>query len=100
MVFELSEIDQNPEIIYQVKPKHPDALDKAGIDGEVVVRFVVMSSGNVASHSVIVLKGKDTAFAKPAIIAVRKWRFNPGMKDGKSVDVKMSIIIKMESAKI
>lgn len=84
-IFELTEIDRPPLPIYQVAPVYPYSLTTEGIEGRVVLRFVVTPTGNVMRA--IVMSSTRREFEKPAITAVEKWRFEPGMKSGVRVSV-------------
>jgi protein TonB len=91
MIFELSEIERIPRAISQTQPIHPHVLRRAGIEGQVDLQFIVTSTGRV--RSVSVLRGKEKEFVRAAIVAVRQWMFEPGMKDGKAVNVRMRVPI-------
>jgi protein TonB len=62
-------------------------LRRAGISGTVTLVFVVRSDGTTSNISVE--RSDNPAFEEPAIRAVRRWRFEPGEKDGKAVSVKV-----------
>ncbi len=91
MVFEMGELDKNPRAISQVSPIYPFSLGKTGIDGQVDLQFIVNPNGRV--ESIIIIGGDGGGFAKEAIIAVKKWRFKPGKKDGNAVYTRMRISI-------
>ncbi len=91
MVFEWGEVDKDPRAIAQISPNYPHTLRKTGIDGQVDLEFIVNSSGRV--ESVKVIRGDGVEFIKEAIIAVKKWKFKPGIKDGEKVSVRMRIPI-------
>ncbi len=82
-----------PEKLVEVKPKYtPDAM-RAKIQGEVQLEIVVLEDGSVGQ--VRIIKGLDRASGldDAAIDAAKKWRFKPGMKEGKPVAtwVKMTL---------
>lgn len=81
--FDVSELEQRPQPVSQVSPGYPAELRKAKIEGTVTVAFVVTEDGRVDDPRVE--KSSRPEFEKYAIEAIRKWRFKPGMKEGKPV---------------
>ncbi len=69
--------------------KYPEAAQKAGIEGRVIVQFVVEESGRVASP--IILRGVEelNQAAIDVVNAMPAWA--PGMQDGKPVNVKFTL---------
>jgi TonB family protein len=59
--------------------------------GMVVVRFVVSETGEVEEAAVE--SSTNTAFNQSALDGVRKWKFKPGIKDGRPVKVAMRVPI-------
>jgi protein TonB len=58
-------------------------LKKAKIEGSVTLVFVLNEEGRVEDARVE--NSSRPEFEKPALDAIRKWRFRPGMKDGQAV---------------
>ena len=70
--------------------RYPKSLQDCGIQGRVVVTFVVKKTGRI-SHAKVV-RGVDPASDKEALRVVRKMpRWIPGKMGGKNVDVKYTI---------
>ena len=70
--------------------RYPKSLQDCGIQGRVVVTFVVKKTGRI-SHAKVV-RGVDPALDKEALRVVRKMpRWIPGKMGGKNVDVKYTI---------
>lgn len=84
--FNMSEIDQQPRAIHQVSPMYPSSLRGKKIEGVVTVIFVVDAAGKVSNPRVE--KSNNTAFEKPAIDAIKKWKFEPAVKGGQRVACK------------
>lgn len=89
-------VEQMPELIgglasIQKKINYPEIAKKAGVEGRVIVQFVVDESGNVADPQVV--RGIGAGCDEEAIRAVQQAKFKPGMQRGKSVKVKMSLPI-------
>jgi protein TonB len=83
--FSLSEIDQKPRAIFQASPVYPPAL--RSVEGVVTVIFIVTETGKVANPRVE--KASRREFEKPAVDAIKQWKFEPAIKEGKRVACKM-----------
>ena len=81
--FDVSELEKRPEAVSQVSPTYPPELRKAKIEGTVTLVFVLSEEGRVEEPRVE--NSSRPEFEKPALEAIRKWRFQPGMKDGQAV---------------
>ncbi|MFO0827660.1 MAG: TonB family protein [Phycisphaerales bacterium] len=90
--FSLAEIDQKPRAVFQSAPVYPTEMRGKKIEGVVTVIFVVDPTGKVAN--VRVEKSNNPAFEAPAISAVKKWKFEPGVRAGQRVPCKMRIPIR------
>ena len=76
------------------KIKYPEIARKAGIEGSVYVRFVVDEQGNVRNAQVE--KGIGAGCDTEALRVVRSLRFRPGQKDGKPVNVQMTLPVQFK----
>ena len=81
--FDVSELGTKPEAVSQVPPVYPAELRKAKIEGSVTLVFVLNENGRVEEARVE--NSSRPEFERPALEAIRKWRFRPGMKDGQAV---------------
>ena len=80
-----------PKVISEVKPKYtPEAL-QARIEGTVVMTAVVRTDGTPGD--IEITRSLDTEYGldKQAVAALSQWRFEPGLKDGKPVPVRVTI---------
>lgn len=89
-------VEQMPELIgglaaIQKKIKYPEIAKKAGVEGRVIVQFVVDEEGSVQDPQVV--RGIGAGCDEEAIRAVKQAKFEPGKQRGKSVKVKMSLPI-------
>jgi protein TonB len=73
-------------------PEYPDELRREGVSGLVMVKCQIDAQGNVTSTEVE--KSSNAAFEKPAMAAVKKWKFKPAKQDGAPIEIKVSIPIK------
>ncbi len=74
-----------------VKPSYTAAAIAAHVQGRVLLSAVVTPDGTVGE--VTVVQSLDTTYGldAQAISAVKQWTFNPGMKGGTAVAVRVSI---------
>ena len=87
----LAELDQRPRVTYQPTPLITNAIRRKA-PGTVYVLFIVDAQGRVEKP--IVQRSDDPVFEKAAVDAVKKWRFEPGKRNGKSVRFRMRVPIK------
>ena len=87
MIFEMEELDEMPRVISSVTPIYPDTMRRSRLEGQVVIIFIVDENGLVRNARVE--SATNPAFFKPALDALRKWRFTPGIKDGRKVKSRM-----------
>jgi protein TonB len=92
--FSLAEIDQKPRPIIQAAPLYPAEMRGKKIEGVVTLIFVVDSSGKVIQPRVE--KSSHPAFEKPALEAVKQWKFEPAVKGGQRVSCKMRAPIRFQ----
>jgi len=78
-----------PSVIFKVEPEYSEEARKAKFQGTVVLFVVVDEKGNPKDLKVI--RPLGLGLDQKAIEAVEKWRFRPGMKDGKAVPVQATI---------
>lgn len=94
-VYEWEEVDRKPELLgsrdsLQAKIEYPEIARKAGIEGLVIVRFIVNKQGNLENLEVPrkIGGGCDEEALRVAQMA----RFRPGMHNGKFVNVRDSLV--------
>jgi protein TonB len=90
--FSLAEIDQKPRPIYQAAPVYP--AGKRASEVVVSVVFVVDTTGKVTNPRVE--KSTHPAFEKPALDAIKQWKFEPAIKAGQRVSCKMRVPIRFQ----
>jgi protein TonB len=91
-VFEVAEVQ--PELIgglagLQERVEYPEFARRAGIEGQVVVQFVVDERGNVVDP--VVLRSPNELLSEAALEAVRESRFTPGQQRGRPVKVRFAV---------
>ncbi len=80
-----------PQLVSRPAPVFPRKLRDAGVEGTVVLDIVIKSDGSTGNISVV--SSDDPAFTEAAEQAVSRWRFNPGLQDGKPVDTRVRVPI-------
>jgi protein TonB len=80
-----------PTVLKEVRPAYTAEAIQNRIQGTVLLAAVVLSDGTVGETTV--LRSLDTIFGldAQAVLAARQWVFNPGMKDGMAVAVRVTI---------
>ena len=98
-LFDINNLDQKPVPRVQPQPAYPYEMSRAGINGDVVVEFIISANGDVIDTRVV--RSSHREFEVPAMQAVQKWKFKPGRKGGKAVAVRVSQLIEfnLEDAK-
>ncbi len=92
--FSMNELDQKPRAVYQVAGSYPAEMRGKKVEGVVTVIFVVDPSGRVTDPRAE--KSSHPAFEKPAIDAVKQWKFEAGLKGGQRVNCKMRVPIRFQ----
>jgi TonB family protein len=71
-------------------PEYTDEARAARIQGTVVLSVTIRADGTGRVEQVV--RSLDPGLDQKAIEAFQKWRFTPGMKDGKPVDVQLQVV--------
>jgi TonB family protein len=82
---DIGRVDTRPVIVSRVDPVYPPIALRQGLSGQVTLRAMVNERGTVDTVEVLSSTRRD--FADAAAVAVRRYRFTPGMKDGVAVKV-------------
>lgn len=80
-------LDNRPMARFQPAPLYPHELKPSRADGSATVSFSVNVSGEV--FNAVVNCSSHSRFGEEALRAVKRWRFEPGMKDGKRIAFRM-----------
>jgi protein TonB len=84
--FRADQVDRQVGLIPGVRPPtYPEALRSAGIEGKVVVEFVVDERGQPVQGSVRVVQSDNDLFADAVRVALGRLRFTPAEVGGKKV---------------
>ena len=91
--FFVSDVDTLPRVINAVPPQYPYKAKRDEITGYIKLRFIVTKEGDAIDTTVVESNPKGV-FDKSALEALESYRFKPGIKDGKAVDVQVNLPIK------
>jgi protein TonB len=94
MAFDVADLDNAPVVMASVSPRYPADMAKSKVEGHVVILFLLDETGQVVDPRVEDSSRKE--FEQPAVDAVRKWRFKPGMRDGEPVRTFMRLPIRFQ----
>ncbi|HEV8200163.1 MAG TPA: energy transducer TonB [Candidatus Polarisedimenticolia bacterium] len=90
-ILSAAELDGRPRPVFQATPQYPAELRKQRVEGTVNVVFFVDKDGRVSNPQVET--SSNPAFERPALEAVRQWRFEAGTRKGEKVAFKMRVPI-------
>lgn len=78
---------EKPAIPYEDNPKplYPSKLERKGVDGEVLVQFVIDTTGRVDMSTTRVLRSTDSLFAQSVINVLPHMKFYPAQLNGHKV---------------
>ncbi len=88
---DLKALDVVPVVLAQVTPEFPEHLRAATVAAEVLVGFIVDTKGEVSEAYAI--RSNNPWFERTSVETVRKWRFKPGMVQGRAVNTRMQVPI-------
>ena len=87
-----------PELVKRVSPEYPEDLRKKGIEGKVVLKVLVDTTGKV-KEVMIARSSGYTALDSSAVKAVKKFEFRPAVSNGKKISSWVTIPFVFKLAK-
>jgi TonB family protein len=85
-----------PRLLYKVKSEYSKEAREARLEGAVILALTVDADGK--PRDVKVLRSLELGLVENAIVAVSKWQFAPGAKDGHAVDTHSQIEVNFRLA--
>ncbi len=82
-----SVVDERPERLSGPVPRYPEMLRQAGVEGVVMLEFVIDTSGRVEEENVKILQSTNRAFEAPARNVIVRSLYRPGRVRGIAVRV-------------
>lgn len=86
-IFDLKDLDRAPEPTVAIAPTVPVSMRDAGLRVTVAVGFIVDTQGRVVNP--YIAQSSDRRLDDAALVAMSKWKFRPGTKGGRRVNVRM-----------
>jgi TonB family protein len=93
-----TELDERPKVLKQVSPAYPRALKDDGLTGQAEIEFIISKEGYVMFPKIVSATYEDFGWA--ASVAVAQWRYQPPMKDGHPVEVRMTVPVLFTAQKL
>jgi len=93
-IYKVAELQTPPGVVSKVEPAYTNDARKAHIQGLVLLALVIDPKGS--PKNVRVARSLDKGLDKQAIVAIQKWHFSPGVKDGKPVRVAANIQVNFQ----
>jgi protein TonB len=84
-------VEERPDMIAGtcIQPRYPVVLQQAGIEGRVMIEFVIDTLGRAERNSLRVVRSDQQLFEAPARETVLSCRFRPGRIQGRAVRVRV-----------
>ena len=97
--FSMASADGDAVPMVRVPPQYPERALQRGIEGRVLIEFTISKSGSVKDAKVVAYEPSQI-FNKAALKAVKQWKYNPKIVNGKPVEqpgVRIAIPFKLGS---
>ncbi|HEY6807349.1 MAG TPA: energy transducer TonB [Gemmatimonadales bacterium] len=95
-VFSADVVQEKPEPLSGAPPVYPELLKQAGIQGTVMLQFVIDTTGRVEANSIKVMSSANPGFEAPAKTAMSRYLFRPARVYGKAVRVLVQMPIQFQ----
>jgi periplasmic protein TonB len=82
------------KLVRNLPPEYPADAARSGKQGSVEIAFLVTPDGRIAEPTVVT--SSDRVFERPALAAVRRWRYDPRIEDGKPVEWRTTVRIEFK----
>lgn len=83
--YDEDQVDQAVQVRNQPAPRYPDALRSVGVEGTVIVRFIVSAEGRVESGSIEAIDSPNKLFTDAVRTALLNSRYRPAEAGGNKV---------------
>ncbi|RKZ33487.1 hypothetical protein DRQ33_04215 [bacterium] len=86
---EYVKVEIKPSVVSRPDPQYPDIAKRSGLEGAVIVEFVIDTTGSVLPGSAKIIQAKpEGIFEQAALNAIYKWKFTPGQQRDRRVRVR------------
>lgn len=86
-VFTEAVVEVKPEVVRMPAVEYPDSLRLAGVQGRVMIQFIIDTMGRAEPASIQVVQSPHPGFDAPALRVVTEAEFKPGRVAGRPVRV-------------
>jgi len=83
---------EQPRLLRAVRPEYPSTARSAGMEGTVRLLVTIDEAGRVVGAEV--LHADARVFERPALEAVRQWRFRPALQSGQPVPARVVVPVR------
>lgn len=83
-------VDEGPRPLSRMPPKYPERARKKGISGRVELSLLISAAGTVQDARVLSATPVGV-FEDAALEAVRSWRFQPALYEGRPVAIRVTL---------
>ena len=92
-IYDIGNGVSSPVLVREVKPNYTGEAMRAKLQGVVEMEAVVLPDGSVDPKTIRITRSLDANFGldEQAKIAVRQWRFRPGLYKGQPVPVRVNV---------
>jgi protein TonB len=84
-VLAAAQVDEPAVVLHQPSPRYPPVLQQAGIEGRVLLEFIIDTTGHMETESLRVLETSNPGFNAAAGETVRRSIFRPARVHGGAV---------------
>lgn len=91
VVYEQGNGVSTPKVVTDVKPQYTSEAMHEKIKGAVILDAVVKADGTVGKVTVKQSLDRFYGLDDNCVRALKQWKFEPGMKDGKAVAVRITV---------
>jgi TonB family protein len=88
-LYTVEEVDNAPKTSYRINPDIPDGVVQAGVPVRAEIEFIIDHGGRVRLPRIVSATRDD--FGWSATTAVSRWLFEPALKDGQPVYLKVKL---------
>ncbi len=92
----ISSVVMQTKLVKVVPPKYPEAARKKNVQGDVKLDIVIGKNGAVKSANVT---DGPKELTKAAIDAVKHWRYQPTVSNGKAIEVETAVDLQFKLTK-
>jgi protein TonB len=93
-VLPVDRVSRAPVALYRPVPEYPELARRARVEGVVVLEAVIDRLGNVVDVEIV--RDLRLGCGEAAREAVRSWRYEPAMLNGRPVSVRMTVTVRFE----